>query len=369
MNKILVIDDAEFILDSTSTLLQFEGYEVETALDGLEGVEKAFKYKPDIILCDISMPGLDGYGVLEKIRSSPITATTPFIFLTAFSEKKNMRAGMEKGADDYIVKPYTRSEILAAIDAQKNKHKAIEKQFQEKVDEVGRNVAYALPHEFRTVLNEVINTAKYLNSSADIIKSDEIQELSNDIITSSQRLVDITENFLFYIGIEALMTNPERRRQLRNYRTEEPEAIIEDIAALLAYKHERRDDFIYKGNANGIFVEMSSESFHKIVDELTDNAFSFSEKGKKIDIKTWVENENLHIQVTDQGRGMSKNQISNIAALNQFDRTLYEQQGAGFGLIIAKRLTELHDGDFKIHSQEGKGTQITISLPCKSMID
>ena len=104
MKTILVIDDAEFILESASTLLMFEGYKVFTASDGVEGVEIAMKEKPDLILCDISMPKLDGYGVLDQLRANPSTATIPFIFLTAFTEKSNMRTGMEKGADDFLIK-------------------------------------------------------------------------------------------------------------------------------------------------------------------------------------------------------------------------------------------------------------------------
>lgn len=123
MKKILVIDDAEFILESTSTLLSFEGYEVITASDGEEGVAAALDKRPDLILCDIQMPRLDGYGVIEKIRSTDHTQSIPFIFLTAYTEKQNMRMGMEKGADDFLVKPFTRDELLAAIDSQWKKYK------------------------------------------------------------------------------------------------------------------------------------------------------------------------------------------------------------------------------------------------------
>ncbi|MFA6572200.1 MAG: response regulator [Bacteroidota bacterium] len=365
MKKILVIDDAEFILDSTSTLLKFEGYEVETASDGLIGVEKAFAFKPDLILCDISMPGLDGYGVLEKIRASELTATTPFLFLTAFSEKKNMRAGMEKGADDYIIKPYTRNEIVAAINAQISKHKLFAKKVQDKVDEVGRNVTYALPHEFRTVLNEVINCAKYLENSSETATQTEIKECSGDIISSSMRLLRITENFLFYVSIDAVAGNPERKEQLRTFQTQEPVAMAEDLASLIAYKYGRLEDYSFEGNANHIYTEIASESFHKIIDELTDNAFRFSEKGKKVKVSAWETNNFLHVKISDEGRGMSQSQISNIAALNQFKRAVYEQQGIGFGLIIAKRLVEIHDGEFIITSKEGSGTDIELTLPCK----
>jgi DNA-binding response OmpR family regulator/anti-sigma regulatory factor (Ser/Thr protein kinase) len=363
MKKVLVIDDAEFILESTSTLLKFEGYEVFTAADGVTGVETALRQQPDLILCDISMPGMDGYGVLEKIRSNAETATTPFIFLTAFTEKSNMRAGMEKGADDFIVKPYTRDELIAAIDAQWKKHSYYERQVQEKVEEVGRNVTYALPHEFRTVLNQVVGSAKYLKNNPDDVAADEIRELSDDIISSSQRLLKITENFLIYVSIESFASNPEKRKQLRSYRTDEPGAMITDIASLVAQRYERTEDLITKGEIESIAVEISTESFHKIIDELLDNAFKFSDEGTPIILKLWLENDFLFIELIDEGRGMSKEQIASVGAYIQFERSIYEQQGVGLGLVIAKRLVELHDGIFEIESEEGKGTRVCFSLP------
>ena len=364
MKKILVIDDAEFILESTSTLLKFEGYEVITAPDGEEGVKAALEHKPDLILCDISMPKLDGYGVLDQLRQDQETSTTPFIFLTAFTEKSNMRTGMEKGADDFLVKPYTRDELIAAIDAQWNKHSLIEKKVHEKVEEVGRNVTYALPHEFRTVLNEVIGSAKYLNNASEVIESDEIRELSDDIIASSNRLMKITENFLTYVRIESFVISPEKRRQLRTYRTAEPSAMIHDFASLKAEKYERIEDIEFKGGVDNIQVEISTESFHKIIDELLDNAFRFSEMGSKVIVDIKVENDFMFVTISDSGRGMSIDQISSVAALAQFERTIYEQQGVGLGLVIAKRLSELHDGIFTIDSEEGKGTVVQFSLPC-----
>lgn len=365
MKKILVIDDAEFILESTSTLLRFEGYDVETAGDGEEGVSKALETKPDLILCDISMPKMDGYGVLENIRKNSITATTPFIFLTAFTEKSNMRAGMEKGADDFLVKPYTRDELIAAIDAQWNKHQLIEKQVQEKVEEVGRSVTYALPHEFRTVLNEVIGSAKYLHTSADEVNPDEIRELSNDIVSSANRLLKITENFLVYVRIESFFSNPQKRSQLRTMLTHEPSAMFQDIASNISEKYNRTDDLVINGLIDEVVVEISTESFHKMLDELVDNAFRFSSAGKRVTISSFIRDNMLYFIIKDMGRGMNKEQISGIAALAQFERTIYEQQGVGLGLVIAKRLAELHDGDFDIESEEGIGTTITIGLHYK----
>lgn len=364
MKRILVIDDADFILESTSTLLRFEGYEVYTAADGISGINAAYNYKPDLILCDISMPGLDGYGVLERLRASSTTSTTPFIFLTAFSEKANMRAGMELGADDFLVKPYSRDELIGAIEAQWKRHKIIEKHVREKAEEVGRNVTYALPHEFRTVLNQVIGSARYLHSTADDINPDDMKEISKDIIESSERLLKITENFLIYVQIESIASNEHKKNSLRNSKTDEPCAVIADLAAIISDKYNRTEDLILDNFIEDLYVEISTESFHKIVTELVDNSFRFSEKGQQVKINMWVKNNLLHVTIADYGRGMSPEQIANIGAYIQFGRMLYEQQGVGLGLTIAKRLIELHDGSMGIYSEVGQGTSITFTIPC-----
>lgn len=365
MKKILVIDDAEFILESTMTLLKFEGYDVVTATNGLEGVEAAKENEPDLILCDISMPELDGYGVLEAIRANPLTETTPFIFLTAFSEKKNMRMGMEKGADDYLVKPFNREELIAAINTQWKKSSVYEKQVQEKLDEVGHNISNALPHEFRTVLNQVVGSAKYLSQNSENIQANEINELSEDIISSSKRLLRITENYLIYSRILYFSSSPAKRQQILQYTTHEPSAIILDIANQNAEKLERSGDMDFGEMVDNIAVSISTESFHKIIDELVDNALKFSTLNSKVKIKTVKDTKNFVITIEDEGRGMTKQQIEGIGAYIQFERTMHEQQGIGLGLVIAKRLTELHNGIFKIESKVDVGTKVSVSLPYK----
>lgn len=115
MKKVLVIDDASDVLENIEELLALSGYEVLTASDGREGLEVARSTKPDIILCDVMMPKLDGLGVLRAIRNIPELAGTPFVFLTARAERQDFRAGMDLGADDYLTKPFSGDELLRVL--------------------------------------------------------------------------------------------------------------------------------------------------------------------------------------------------------------------------------------------------------------
>lgn len=150
MEKILVIDDDADVRENLSEILSMADYEVATAANGEEGIALAKDLRPDLILCDVFMPILDGYDVLECIQSIPDIALTPLIFLTGNSEPRQLRQGMELGADDYIIKPFEVANLLASIQARlvkqaKIKHKLeeeknITRQFQKLVQESQKNV-------------------------------------------------------------------------------------------------------------------------------------------------------------------------------------------------------------------------------------
>ncbi len=129
MKSILVIDDNVDIRENTAEILELAGYKTITAENGKKGVEIALKEKPDLIVCDIMMPELDGYGVLHLLRKNVETQFTPFIFLTAKTERTDLRRGMEMGADDYITKPFEDIELLNAIETRLKKTQVFEQQY------------------------------------------------------------------------------------------------------------------------------------------------------------------------------------------------------------------------------------------------
>jgi two-component system, OmpR family, alkaline phosphatase synthesis response regulator PhoP len=115
MTRILVIEDDAEILENIESILEIQNFETLTATDSQIGVQIAKEKDPDLIICDVTMPHLDGYGVLSQLRQNESTATTPFIFLTGRVEWADMRMGMGLGADDYLTKPFTKDELLKAI--------------------------------------------------------------------------------------------------------------------------------------------------------------------------------------------------------------------------------------------------------------
>lgn len=131
MNKVLVIEDELFVRENIVDLLEAEDFEVFSTENGILGILWAQENKPDLVICDVMMPEINGHDVLAEMRELPETSLTPFIFLTAMSDKGDIRHGMELGADDYLTKPFTRDELLSAIDSRLLKQARLMKQYHE----------------------------------------------------------------------------------------------------------------------------------------------------------------------------------------------------------------------------------------------
>lgn len=129
MSKILLIEDNKEVRENTAEILELAGYEVTTAADGKQGVEQVLQQHPDLIICDIMMPVLDGYGVLHMLSKNSETASIPFIFLTAKAERSDLRKGMEMGADDYITKPFDKIELLNAVESRLKKIENLKREY------------------------------------------------------------------------------------------------------------------------------------------------------------------------------------------------------------------------------------------------
>jgi DNA-binding response OmpR family regulator len=139
--KVLIIEDNNDIRENIVEILELAGYDVFAADNGKTGVELALKHTPDIVLCDIMMPDLDGYGVLYMLNKYPETAAIPFIFLTAKAERTDMRKGMEMGADDYLTKPFDDMELLNAIESRLRKKDVQQKVYSKSLDQLNSILA------------------------------------------------------------------------------------------------------------------------------------------------------------------------------------------------------------------------------------
>ena len=144
MNKsILLIEDNKDMRENTSEILELAHYKVFTAKNGKEGIEIAQKQKPDLIICDIMMPVLDGYGVLHMLSKNSETVNIPFIYLTAKAERSDLRKGMEMGADDYLTKPFDDIELLNAVESRLKKADLMKKEFSKNMEGLNEFISSA----------------------------------------------------------------------------------------------------------------------------------------------------------------------------------------------------------------------------------
>lgn len=361
MQKILLIDDEEVFRVTTRMVLQRQGYEIHEAADGAAGVEVARRILPDLVLCDVNMERLDGYATLEALREQPETATIPFILMTGMTGDDIMRRGMNLGADDFLEKPFTPPQLFAAIEARLRKHQTLQKTAERKLAELRSNLSLALPHEMITPLNGIFGLADIITTDAATLRPEEISELARGITSSAERLHHLVQNFILFGQLELLATDAGARAELQTACTADLRNLISRRLAERAGKCGRKEDA--RGTVEDSNVRMKPEMFTKLVDELVDNAFKFSLPGSPVTVSGHRTGQVYHLSVSDQGDGMAPEQIARIGAYSQFDRHSREQQGSGLGLAIAKRLTELHQGEFRIQSEPGRGTTVSIRLP------
>ena len=361
MNKILVIDDEEWLREMVHLALSQKGYEVVEAANGAIGVQVALKELPDLILCDVNMEKMDGYRTLSSMRNEPATASIPFILMTGLADNAGMRHGMELGADDYLPKPFTIEALYAAVEARLKKANALRQEAEKKLADLRDNISMMLPHEMRTPLNGILAFGEILSSEAATLPPQEVAEMGLTIHDSGKRLERSIENFLIYAQLELLRADQNQINALRLKRTNSPAPVIERHAKTQAALARRPADLSLELATKA--APISEEYLGKIVDELVQNAFKFSSPGSRVGVKLADSANALVLSVTDQGRGFSTDQITKVGAYMQFDRKMQEQQGLGLGLIIAKRLTEMHGGTLAIQSDPGNSTTVTVKLP------
>jgi len=356
LSKILIIEDEKLILESIADYLREEGYECVTAPTGTEGITIAKKELPDIILCDIKMPGLNGHQVLKELRANPGTSSIPFIFLSALVDQQDLRTGMVLGADDYITKPFQPEDLLGSIETRLEKYAILRKRMVALKD----SISLSLPHELQTPLVAIMGYAEMLTEKFMDGSDGEALEFSQAILQSGLRLNRLIKNFIFYEKLKQISGDKNFISQKKSLIIITPE-LIQQSSYKVADRYNRKTDLSI--NVQPAEVLFPADYFSVLLEELLDNAFKFSEKGTKVSVESGKHKKFYRLKVKDEGRGMTKEQISAISAYLQFERDKYEQQGMGLGLTISMKITELFGGELKINSEYGKQTEIVVIFP------
>lgn len=360
VHKILVIDDDDAYREIIIMTLSVNGYDVIEAMNGLDGLAAAKMHSPDLILCDINMPKMDGHTLLTTLKEEQEFAGIPFIFLTGNTSNADMRKGMQLGADDYLMKPFTAEELINAVAARLSKNRKMQRYYESQFDDIKSNIVHSLPHEFRTPLNGILGFSQILMDEPEL-PMDEVKEIGSMIYRSGQRLHRLLENVVLFGHLQLWVRDAAKTAELRVEGNCQLNEVVPMITEQVMLRHERMGEVTC--TMQDCCIAITAPRFSKIIEEITDNALKFSTPGSPVTLTAETVNDTVRITVTDKGRGMTAEQIGKISGFQQFERGYYEQQGAGLGLAIVKMLTEIHGGTFSLTSEEKNGTAVTITLP------
>jgi signal transduction histidine kinase len=359
MRKILVIDDDDGLRRTLESALKFFGFETSAVSTGEEGVRRAREWLPDLVLCDVNMPGMDGRAVLQVLRSDPTLATRQFVLMTGNQEQHPQREGMNLGADDYLPKPFEISQLRTCVEARLRRATTYRRLEESMLRRHGQLFGSTLPHEFMTPLNGILGFSEILREDLGKIPQQEALLMLSDIESCARRLQRTLMNYIMLVTIEN--TPAEQLTEPRPVLA--PERVVHvlgSVASAAADRTGRNADLTTEIECVGLRCHESD--LQMITEHLVDNAFGFSTTGTPVSLSLKLGNGRPVLTVSDKGRGMSPEQIDQIGLFMQFERKRFEQQGLGIGLALVKRLLDRNGGEIQFASNPGAGTQVSVEF-------
>jgi signal transduction histidine kinase len=349
---VLVVDDQEANLRMVAALLTRWGYQPITALGGEEGLRQALENKPDVLLLDMKMPGMDGFAVMRALRDEPGTHDLPVIFLTADNERENLVKAFEAGAVDYVTKPFVAEELLARVRTHvdlKRSRDALRRFAQEK-----QQMAELVAHDLRNYFANIIFAADMVGGADGL---DPAQKRMADSIRSSA-----DSGMLF---LQAFL---EQQEHVAHGAEVEPLPVRQLLCEVV--------DFLSrKAAAKGIDLELLEHetiivsglragAVH-VLQNLLSNAIKYSPRGSRVSIAAAQSGKNGRMMVMDRGPGISEEDQARL--FQRFVRGGNEptegESSTGLGLAMAKQQARAMGGNLWYDPREGGGSIFTLELP------
>jgi two-component system, sensor histidine kinase and response regulator len=366
MTKVLIAEDNLTLLEDIVLELELRGYEVIPATDGQSALDilRTMSQPPDIIVSDIAMPNIDGYKLLEHLRSDPSWNGIPFLFLTAFDSQNSIRISKELGVDDYIVKPFQAEDLVLAMENKLKRIASFQKQAERSVDTARQTLLHMISHELRTPLTAIYGGSAILEEVLSGMPDQSIRDIVNLIQNGANRLNRFTEKALSLLQIDSgyLEKTLKQSRQINNIYEIVQVAInrINDEIAI----NEQHVNIILQGDTEPLYVNGAIEYLFMMIEEPLRNAAAFSSDGGTVEVTIRHDDAHVIVIIEDHGPGIPEDDIPLVwDRFIQIDRDQYEQQGAGLGLSIVRESARIHGGDCTIESKLGMWTRITLELP------
>lgn len=354
----LLIEDDPDVLENLKDILEYYGYYVTTAKDGLEGYEKALDQLPDLIICDINLPEIDGFELLDMLKRNPDTYIIPFIFLTAMTDKSYLRKGMNLGADDYITKPYENKDIINAVQSKIDKYSDLRNRFTRNLEFLKDRITTSIPKHFSEPILSILGFTSVLKNNYNNFSDHERLSIIQNIFETGDIMQRMLDDYGLYLKI-----NETSYEDLDVLEDEHSIAtIINDVlekeCALLGIAKQM---LIYTEPA---MVMMNSLYTKKIITELAALTAILSYTNETITFNCSRKEEFYNIEVSFQSRGLTSSIIECIGNFDMYEGRDIEGLYATLSLSTIKLITEAHKGIFDIENKFYEQTIIRISLPC-----
>jgi len=336
-------------------------FNVLTASDGVNYMEIMKQRRPDVVLCDVMMPRMDEYSLLQNTRSDEYLRTIPFIFLTARSSARDKRHAKGIGIDDYLVKPVETEDLTLAISNVLRREENILAQTKRQIDLLHNKIINALQHEFRTPLAFILGYAELLaDGSTEELDVETLRTATDAILEGGWRLQSMIERFL-------LLADLQNRRQLPN-----TGSIVEVTALMTAQTHRFSNEAAEAGLVVSLECDVDDPTvlgdsiyIEEAIKRLVENAIQYRrEESIRIQLVVLAEDSYLGVCVRDDGQGIPADKLAVLRnPFEQVDREDRAQPGIGLGLALVQQVARLHGGYFQIDSNEGEGSTFTLWLP------
>lgn len=362
--RVLVVEDEQILREAIRDVLEGGGYTVATAGHGKEALESIEQQEPDVILCDILMPQMDGYEFMARVRSRPEWVSIPVIYVTAKGEQADVRMGRQVGADDYLIKPFEEQDLLVAVRARIDRRAELEAAYDEEMDSLRRSILRVLNHEFRSPLASIAAWTELLSEEESDPGPESFAQLLAGLQDGVRRLGRLVDDFLLLASLQGDQARLEHleHRQLLNGWQSFLEAAVEPFRKEAAAKRVALS-VCCPGDTPA--AEVNPVLITEALRRLVDNGIKFANpKGGTVVLAAQGAHDSLRFVVRDDGVGMPEERLSEIFRLfDQVGREETEQQGVGSGLAICREIVRLHGGAIGIESEVGAGTSVTVDLP------
>jgi len=357
MALLLLIEDEEILRNNTQELLELHGYQCIVAANGNEGVDLAKEFLPDLVICDVLLPGIDGFGLKTVLNDFEPTSNIPFIYLSSKSEREDMRKAMDLGAKDYITKPFKFVEVASSIERILLQKADLDKSIDDHVVKVLVEYIKLAKNECNTPLHAITTLTELLRAKNQ--SGESIDELAVAIITSSKRLSKTLNN----LGELMRLTHYFPTEQYVHKAFNISDVIL--ISARANLKMNNRLSDLEAEIEQVSSAEFAKEDIATLIFELTDNAVKFSQPLTKIrlDFGESDGRDQFVLKVHNRLSVATTFTENDIRPFKQHDCTLVRQHGSGLGLYLVSLIVKKYDGSLRVEYTADMGITIVVSLP------